>query len=96
MATMAEEVDIVYGEDAERTWDRPEETARRASPILNTVFTKIAGIFVDSGLGTEEEAYLSIIPPLFDKRSAEVRAGINRFILLFFEQEAIEVTDIIT
>jgi len=69
-----------------------EETARRASPILNTVFTKIAGIFVDSGLGTEEEAYLSIIPPLLDKRTAEARAGINRFILLFFDQENIEVT----
>jgi len=96
IATFAHEVEKVYGREITRQWDLEEETLPNAEPILNSVFATMAKFFVDSGLGSEEEAYLSIIPPLWDKTTSQVRSGMSKFILVFLApDQSVDATGLV-
>ena len=50
-----------------RRLDVSEERGYDNHPLLNSVFTKMAKIFMKHELGTEEEAYVCILPAFRDK-----------------------------
>jgi hypothetical protein len=63
MAAFANDVLSLYGDIIDHYDDGSDDRDSNNSPRLKTVFAKIANFFVDCNLGTEEEAYVCIIPP---------------------------------
>jgi hypothetical protein len=62
----ADEIDKIGGRTVRRTLSATGE--ERAGPVRNTFLAELASAFIDAGLGTEEEAYCCIIPPLSEAK----------------------------
>lgn len=71
---IATQIESVGGGNLYRKHDAVDETAEANiidGPLLNSVFLRMAEFFVKAELGTEEEAYVCIIPAFKDKMPGE-------------------------
>lgn len=57
----------VCGKTEVRRFDQVDVENNNKQPLLNTVFRDMARFFVQSNLGSEEEAYACIIPAFANK-----------------------------
>lgn len=75
---MASQMKSVRGTNLPRkldVFDEGIEAHLRHGALLNSVFLKMAEFFIEAKLGTEEEAYVCIMPAFKDKISGEMEGG---------------------
>lgn len=71
IASIAPHIESINARAIERRYDADYEGQEAGVPykarLFNSVFLKLSSFFVQAGLGTEEEAYVCIIPPFKGK-----------------------------